>query len=137
MRFLFDASSILEMIRGFEEEATLRILSKNAVLDLTKYEVGNALWKEYVLRHVIGKSEFQEFLSLLRGVILRTQAFSVKSEDLSEIAQVAAEERVTFYDASYIDVARAHGLTLITEDEVLMKAASKHTKTASVKEIRS
>jgi len=131
MRFLFDASSILQLIRGSKEEKALRMLTENCILDLTKYELGNALWKEHVLHRAIGEREFREFLDLLRSVIFRASILSVNGERLPDVAAVATREKITFYDASYITMAKIHNLTLVTEDKELAKAASKHTRTSS------
>jgi predicted nucleic acid-binding protein len=135
MKFLFDASSVIQVIKSYEEEKTLRLFSENCILDLTKYEVGNALWKEHTLRRNIGADEFRELLDLLRTVILRTKVLSVDAHELLDVAEVAAKERITFYDASYVVIAKVHDLTLVTEDTHLAKAASKHTKTASGKDV--
>ena len=137
MKLLFDASSLLEMIKSFDDEKTLRALRENCILDLTKYEVGNALWREHVLSQSIEKDEFQEFLDLLRIVVIRVKGLAAKPENLTDIALTAAEERITFYDASYITIAKTQDLTLITEDQQLAKVASKHAKTAGIKDIAS
>jgi len=137
MKFLFDASSMLELIKSFDEEKALHMLGENSILDLTKYEVGNALWKELVLHHAIEEDEFREFLDLLRKVVLRTRISAVDPEKLTDVGRVAAKERITFYDASYIIVAKIQNLMLITEDGKLAKAASKHTKTAPIKNMPS
>jgi len=131
MKFLFDASSVLQLIRCSKEDKALRILAENCILDLTKYEIGNALWKEQMLHGAIGEEELSEFLDLLRSVVLRTKILTVDAERLSEVAGVAARERITFYDASYITVAKIHSLTLVSEDRELVKAASKHARTSS------
>jgi predicted nucleic acid-binding protein len=133
MKFLFDASSMVQVIKSCEEEKTLRLLSENCILDLTKYEVGNALWKEHVLRQAIEADEFRESLDLLRTIILRTKVLSVDAQDLPDVAEVAEKERITFYDASYVIIAKVQNLTLVTEDANLAKAASKHTKTVPAK----
>ena len=137
MKFLFDASSMLQLIKSFDEEKTLHMLGENCILDLTKYEVGNALWKELVLHQAIEEDDFREFLNLLRKVVIRTKMLAVEPQKLSDVGRVAAEERITFYDASYIIVAKIKNLTLITEDGKLARAASKHTKTAPSRDIPS
>ncbi len=124
------------MIRSFREEKALRILAQNCILDLTKYEVGNALWKEQVLHRTIGEDDFQEFLNLLGVVVVRTKALTVDAKKLREVAEVAARQRITFYDASYIMVAKAHGLVLITEDNQLARAASTHVETSTAAKIK-
>jgi len=135
MKFLFDASSVVQVIKSYEEEKTLRLLSENCILDLTKYEVGNALWKEHMLRRAIEADELKELLDLLRTVILRTKAISVDAQDLPRVAEVAKNEGITFYDASYVIAAKVQNLTLVTEDANLAKAASKHTKAVHAKDI--
>ena len=52
------------------------------------------------------------------------------SGNLLEIAKIAAKE-ITFYDASYVAMAKARKLVLITEDSKLLKVASRHAKTRS------
>jgi predicted nucleic acid-binding protein len=135
MKFLFDASSMIQVIKSCEEEKALRLLSENCILDLTKYEVGNALWKEHVLRQALEADEFRELLDLLRTIILRTKVLSVDAQDLPDVAEVALKERITFYDASYVVIANVQNLTLATEDASLAKAASKHTKTVPAKDV--
>jgi predicted nucleic acid-binding protein len=135
MKFLLDASAVVELIRILDEERTLRLLSENSVLDLTKYEVGNAIWKELVLQKAIQEKEFEEFLSLLRSIISRTNALSIDDTTLLEVGQLASKEKITFYDASYITIAEARNLTFVTEDRKLHRVASKHIKTTASKEI--
>jgi len=137
MKLLIDASSMLEVLKNFEEEKSLRILSENFVLDLTKYEVGNALWKEYILHHAIGEDEFQELIALLQNLITHTKVLVVDAENLKDVAEIAAKEKITFYDASYIAMAKRQDLTLTTEDEQLRKAASKHARTATSRSLQS
>lgn len=136
MRFLFDASSMLEVIKTFDEEKAIRTLSENCILDLTKYEVGNALWREHVLQRTVTKDQFHEFVTLIEAIMLRSRILAVEPERLSSVATIAASEKITFYDASYITVAEAHKLILITEDHRLARAASKHVKTAACKQIK-
>jgi len=137
MKFLFDASSMLEAIRSFEEEKVLRVFRENCILDLTKYEVGNALWKEYILHNAIREEEFREFLDFFRSVLRLTKVVAVGAESLLDVAETAAKEQITFYDASYIAIARIQKLILITEDRQLAKLALKYAKTAQIKDILS
>jgi len=88
-----------------------------AVLDLTVYEVGNAIWKNYK-RGTIVKIDavvkvFEELLSLLRRL-------SIESE-VGEVMEMAIENSLTFYDAAYLYIAKRYGLKLVTEDQRLLK----------------
>jgi predicted nucleic acid-binding protein len=115
-----------------QEEDALRLFSENCILDLTKYEVGDALWKEHTLHQSMEEGEFREFLSLFGRIIPQTQVLSVEGKDLPEVADLAVKERITFYDASYVVVAKSQDLSLVTEDAQLRKVASKYVKTTSL-----
>jgi predicted nucleic acid-binding protein len=135
MKYLVDASSVFVILRSLEEERALRLLSENCLLDLTKYEVGNALWKEHRLHRAIQQKEVEEFLDLFREVLSRTKILIVDPDDLSKVAGIAIDEMMSFYDASYIIAAKDRNLTLVSEDTQLTKVASKHVRTMSSKEI--
>jgi predicted nucleic acid-binding protein len=137
MKALLDASVALQVIKNFEAEKALQIFDENYLLDLTKYEIGNRIWKEYALHHAIREEEFHEFLALLRTVVDRAEQLVPNPETLLEIAQIAAKERITFYDASYVAMAKVRKLALATEDSKLSKVASKHAKTKSTDDLTS
>jgi predicted nucleic acid-binding protein len=135
MRALLDASAVLQVIKSLEDEKALRAFDDNYVLDLTKYEVGNGIWKEYALQHAIREEEFHEFLGSLRIVVDRAELLVPDHKNLLEIAQIAAKEKITFYDASYIAMAKIRKLALTTEDSKLLKVASRHAKTKSADDL--
>ena len=56
---------------------------------------------------------FQEILGNVQ--VLRLQAH------LREVVELATSENLTFYDASYLYAARAHGMKLVTEDNDLQR----------------
>jgi len=137
MRALLDASAVLQVIKSFEDEKALHVFDDNYVLDLTKYEVGNGIWKEYALQHAIREEECYEFLRSLHTVVDRAETLVPDHQNLSEIAQLAAKEKITFYDASYIAMAKSRKLAVATEDSKLSRVASKHAKTKSTKDLTS
>jgi predicted nucleic acid-binding protein len=131
MKSLLDAGYVLWAIKSpSDEEDLLRLFGENCMLDLTKYEIGNGLWKEHTLHKSIEEDEFREFLNLLGRIVQRTEVLSVEADELPQVADLAAKERITFYDASYIVVAKTRNLVLSTKDARLEKVASKYTKTA-------
>jgi predicted nucleic acid-binding protein len=135
MRALLDASALFQVIKSFQDETALRVFDENYILDLTKYEVGNGIWKEYALQHAIREEEFHQFLDSLRTVVNRAELLVPDPRNLLEIAQIAAKEKITFYDASYIAMAKIRKLALVTEDAKLSKVASRHAKTKSTKDL--
>ena len=97
-----------------------RILSYSnllAILDLTVYEVGNAIWKEYrkgrIKDPVLISRMFEEVIGDMKRLSMDV--------DVSGVQEVAVKESLTFYDAAYVYVARKHGLKLVTEDKMLLK----------------
>jgi len=109
-RYLVDCSALYPLILKMREKI---ILYKDAfsILDLTIYEVGNVLWKEY------GKGRIRDLKSaanLFQHVLDQLTKLSV--DDIGEVLDLAVRMKLTFYDAAYIHVARKRGLKLITED---------------------
>ena len=51
------------------------------------------------------------------------------AEEFKEVMKLAAELKLTFYDASYLQVAKRMGIPLVTEDKELLEKA----KNVSVK----
>jgi len=78
-----------------------------------------------------------KFLDSFRSVLRFTKVMTVGAENLSEVAETAAKEQITFHDASYITIAKMQNLVLITEDRQLAKLALKYAKTAHIKDILS
>jgi len=106
MKFLFDASAVLQIIKELDEEKALRLFSENSMLDLTTYEVGNAIWKEHTLLHRIQNDEYEEFLTLLGKVISTIQTLSVNAQAVPEVGKLASKENITYYDAGYVRYVR-------------------------------
>jgi hypothetical protein len=46
MKHLLDASSLMLLIKKADVKLTVEFLQDSLILDLTFYEVGNAVWKE-------------------------------------------------------------------------------------------
>jgi predicted nucleic acid-binding protein len=90
---------------------------KFTILDLTIYEIGNIIWKEYKR----GKIKDPVLVMKMFEEIMRNMKKLSSNHEMLEIFDVAVKNNITFYDASYIYVARKHGLKLVTEDADLLK----------------
>lgn len=125
-RYLLDASALYPLLLQLREKI-LDYASLFTVLDLTVYEVGNTVWKEYqrgrVKNPYIVAKLFQEILSLMNVVSINGR--------LGDVLELAHRENLTFYDASYLYTATRMGLKLVTED----KALQKYPVSISVKEL--
>lgn len=109
--------------REQEVEAARRLLDGQRertmalhVLDLTAYEVGNALLRG---RAALPADRVAEVLGALSVV---SSSIAPTVEDLSEAARLAEEHDLTLYDAAYAAVARRGGALLATLDRKLLRA---------------
>ena len=87
-----------------------------AVLDLTRYELGNILLRGRLHAKAEQTTAILELLAGTCPVITPTAA------DLREAARLAEEHGLTLYDATYAAVARSRGAELATLDKALLKA---------------
>ena len=116
MKYLFDASALLNLVRRLGEEA-LKILEENYILTLTIYEVGNALWRETRLLRRFTMDEAEE---IMRAIITLIKFMQVtEPQDPIEVLRVSNEIETTFYDAAYVITALRRGLILVTDDRGL------------------
>ena len=125
IKYLIDTSALYPLILELGEKILL-YAKEVAILDLTIYEVGNALWKEYKLGKIknldIVLQFFQEILNAFKKETIN---------NISEVLKISIEKNITFYDAAYIYVVEKLKLTLITEDKEML---SKYTKAINTKE---
>jgi len=116
MKYLFDASALLNLVRRLGEES-LKILEENYILTLTIYEVGNALWRETRLLRRLTIDEAEE---IMRAIITLIKFMQVtEPQDPIEVLRVSNEIETTFYDAAYVITALRRGLILVTDDRRL------------------
>jgi predicted nucleic acid-binding protein len=115
-KFLIDASALYPLIHRIKENVLLHS-DKFAILDLAIYEIGNIIWKEYKR----GKIKDPVLVMKMFEEIIRNMKKLSSNHEMLEIFDVAVKNNITFYDASYIYVARKHGLKLVTEDADLLK----------------
>jgi len=90
------------------------------------------IWKECALKGVINQEEAAEKARGMARIIGSMAREEIRSgEDFGGTMRLATSLGLTFYDASYLHVARSRGLTLVTEDGELRERA----KQAGVKVI--
>jgi len=128
--YLFDASAILNLIK----RANLKPFSQGLTLDLAIYESLNAIWKEYSLLNHIDYETAQEYIDLVKNVfkILHIESINGIEEKVFEIAN---KEKLTIYDAAYLAKSIKANYILVTDDEKLLKKASKYIRALRSKEL--
>ena len=122
---LFDASSILTLLRLLREKAP-DLLRGGSTISLVYYEVGNALWREYLLLKRITSREALKILKTIFMVLRTMDVTALRDERLGEeIFNLASSLNITYYDASYLVEALKTGKTLVTDDRKLSEAAGR------------
>jgi len=115
--FLFDASALYKLLTVYKDYTDKIAYNYIYILDLTFYEIGNAIWEDYYtfkrINNLIETSEvIYEILKELNVI-----------ENLSfiEIIKIAIEKNLTYYDASYVYASKNFGLILVSEDKDLIE----------------
>ena len=132
MKILLDASALLPLVT--QSGKKLIAEAANADLwttDLAIYESCNALWKLATLLKTLTLKEAQNISEVLKELtdknLIKTTNFT--SINLPNTIDIAQKLQLTFYDASYITASQNLKATLATEDQKLLKAASKYART--------
>ena len=120
--YVLDTSAIGSLLERLGERG-LRYLEGAVTLDLALYELGSILWKACRLRGVIGEEEALEGARGLARVLELVERERSGSEDVEGVVALALSSGSTFYDASYLYLAKSRGGALVTEDGDLRERA--------------
>ncbi len=134
MKTVADASSLLLMIKHLNPRDLISIAKELTVLDLSAYEVSNALWKAVMLMKNLDRKEAILIHKTL--FVLLQHCSTLRLEDLNHdaIMDLALEKRLTYYDASYLHAAASMKLPLTTKSRKLREAGPEGSVTISWKE---
>ncbi len=129
MDFVLDASIALAWCFVDEETPATKSLleklntEKAYVPTLWTLEVGNILISAH-RRERISYAKLSEFLSLLATLNIHIDE-ETAAHGFHEILFLAHSEKLTTYDAAYLELAMRLGLPLATKDKQLAEAASR------------
>jgi predicted nucleic acid-binding protein len=126
MKYLLDASSLMLLIKKADAKLTVEYLLDSLILDLTFYEIGNAVWKESTLLKFLTPEEAKRMGSRSQTILAKINQVKNDGEDFQQILEIAQNENLSFYDSSYVFYAKQKGLSLVTEDKKLEMKAKKH-----------
>ena len=126
MKYLLDASSLMLLIKKTDVESTVECLRDSLILDLTFYEVGNAVWKESALLKFLTPEEAKRLGTVAQTVLAKIGQVTNEDGDFQKILEIAQHEKLSFYDSSYVFFAKQKGLPLVTEDKQLEMKTKKH-----------
>jgi predicted nucleic acid-binding protein len=97
LKYLLDASALYPLILRLKENLML-YKDRFAILDLTVYEVGNTVWKEY-RKGRIGDPAL--VIEMFKEVMEGMKKLDI-GEEILEAFDIAVKSNITFCDASYI-----------------------------------
>jgi predicted nucleic acid-binding protein len=111
MKYLIDASALYSVF----ESGNLPLVSDISVLTLTKYEVGNVVWKRN------RRKEIKDFEFLTKALKEFFASVNVMEIEFDDAESIAVKRDISFYDAAYISAAESNNLLLVTEDKEILK----------------
>ncbi len=113
---IYDASSIYRAI----EIGAFDRLPEGKTLDLAMYELGNVVWKD-VARNKIASNEGIKLIRFISKVISLMDVLKIGMK--SEVLKVAIDNKLSYYDASYLFASISMKDVLVTEDKKLLGRA--------------
>lgn len=108
---IVDSSAFYPMIKRLGENSA-HLIPSLAILDLTKYEIGNVVWKEHKKGLL---KDWEKAIKAFKDIFECIQVYSI--DQVEEVEKIAVERDLSFYDASYVYIAEKLNLKLLTEDK--------------------
>jgi len=129
MSLAFDSSSIFEAIL----KDKISVLAGNYTLDLARYELGNLVWKRVALMKDLERDECRKLMEIIKGTLNLMEILDVGCHE-ADVAELAESLNLTFYDASYVFLAKSKGVPLVTEDRDIRSRVGGYVKVLSIKD---
>jgi predicted nucleic acid-binding protein len=129
MSFVLDSSAVLALLLPDEQSASADAIAEHLLHSAAQVpaiwplEVRNALLTAWRARR-LSATEFDERVSLLDELPIDVDHGS-RPEVLTRIVDIARRHGLSAYDASYLELAKRHGIALATLDGKLRKACSR------------
>jgi predicted nucleic acid-binding protein len=131
---IFDASSLTNLVLSRGGKA-LDLLRGQYVLDLTLYEIGNALWVMHKTKTRLSLADAKSLMKVATFLTSWMNSVSLSELDPLEVLDISIKEGITFYDAAYLAYAVKRRMALVTDDDSLAKVASRRVKVSSSRDM--
>lgn len=137
MSYVFDASSILILTSELEEKV-VDLMKDNFTTSLAYYEIGNALWKECTVTARIRVGEAIKVLKFIFSMLNFMKIIPTKDVEFGiKVISNANKLKITYYDATYLTVAKELNKILVTNDKKLISISRRvGVKTLPSEELR-
>lgn len=126
---LFDSSAIINICG----RKRLDQLLEGWTLNLAFYELGNAVWKQVYLYRTLDLEKAKLVLNTLIEVFNKMRKIS--KENTIKILNHAVKNKITYYDAAYLQAAIDNNLILVTDDEKLYNISKKYVNVVTSDEL--
>ena len=118
--YIIDASALYPLLLRLEDGTSfVKLLPRLRVLDLTKYEIGNAARFDTKIENAASVMGLWE-------EILRSMG-EKRITSLVNVEKIAVQNSITFYDAAYLDAAMNLRSKVVTMDHEILKKFKDNT----------
>lgn len=122
--YVMDSSSLFKAF-FIHSDMKLAVLRSSEISELTIFELGNVLRKKRDENLVnMSESDLYQVCQRIESVIAFLAKSPISSNELTSVFRLSLETGLTFYDASYLHLARRDERILVTEDNKLSKAST-------------
>ena len=122
--YVLDASVYAPLILQYGAKLIKRLREmKITTLDLAIYEACNVFWKQHTKAHKIDRNEAIVACKVSKALTRYIILYKITDLDIEEAVKIAIDNNITFYDASYIALAKKLNTPIATEDKDIKSAA--------------
>ena len=95
--YLLDASAFMFLMKKSNAKGVIECLQDSRVLDLTYYEVGNAIWKESTLTKFLTPEDSKTLEKVAQTILMNTDRIASEAVTFQKILEIAKNEKLSFY----------------------------------------
>jgi len=121
MKYAIDASALINIMLNFYKKDLNfinRLIEESIFPDLIFYEIGSYLRKYKEIKKV-SNNKIKEMMELFNYIIGKAKIEEVRLN--YEILDLSIKDKLSYYDAVYLYLARKYNLILISDDKDLIK----------------
>jgi len=121
MKYVIDTSALINIVLKFYKKDLNfinRLVEESIFPDLIFYEIGSYL-RKYKEINKVSNNEIKEIIELFNYIFEKANIKEVRLN--YEIIDLSIKEKLSYYDAVYLYLARKYNLILISDDKDLIK----------------
>ncbi|RYE05053.1 MAG: PIN domain-containing protein [Rickettsiaceae bacterium] len=123
---VLDCSFIMSSVMPDEQRPFIEYSNFNIYVPTVFYLECNNVLLSAINKNRINIADYKQYIETLRSLPINVDKFSSMPESMHFIAQLALANKLTIYDASYLELATRMSAKIATFDKQLQVAASKN-----------